>query len=124
MSPPPVVGTSTFETLTDAFVRQEFPNLRPDRTDAVVGFASNRFQLMASPVRAGLQGAMLILAVPTRVLGGVRVAGWLRRTRLPVASEIPRAVRYLVVSYIWETWPDTKADGSTASGDVASEAIR
>lgn len=104
-------GTATYEVLTDELVGRELPALAPERRDETVGFASRRFQMMASPVRIGLQVAMAVLAIPTALLGPARVSRWLGRTRLPFVSDVPRAMRYLIVSYVWESWPDTAPDG-------------
>ena len=52
-----------------------------------------------------------LLAVP----GGGAVVDFLSRTPLPLLGEYVRLVRSLGYAYIFETWPDTRPDGSNAT---------
>ena len=52
-----------------------------------------------------------LLAVP----GGDSVVRFLARAPLPLLGEYVRLVRSLGYAYIFETWPDTRADGSSNS---------
>lgn len=116
----PILGTSTYSALVDGLLLEEFEHLPTDRRLQTVGFAAGRFQDMATPIQMGIQVIMFPLALPVRVAGARRVARWLSRTKLPLVSDVPRAIRYLSVSYIWETWPDTQADGRVGNAVAAT----
>lgn len=61
---------------------------------------------------------VLVIAAVVRVVmllpGSDVVLRFLARSALPLLGEYVRLIRSLGYAYIWETWPQTRADGATA----------
>ena len=92
----------------------DLPALPVERRDLVVEFTCRRVDGLPSVMRLGV----VAIAVAVR---GVLVGPWrdsvvrlLGRTALPLVGEYVRLVRSLGYAYVWETWPDTNPDGSSA----------
>lgn len=96
----------------DALLVHDLPGLPADRRHSCVLFTLQRIEAMPSPTRVGVR----LIALPIRALiviaGAVRVARLLAPTGLPILGEYVRLHRSLGYAYIWETWPDSRRDGS------------
>jgi hypothetical protein len=93
----------------------ELPGLPADRLDAVVPFVLRRVDGLPSPMRLG------VLAVAAAVRGamslpivGAKVPAFLGSHPVPVIGEYARLVRSLGFAFVFEEWPDSRADGSPA----------
>ncbi len=104
----PLVGP-----FADRLLTFDFPALDADRRRQVVAFTSRRVDGLPSVMRLGVLliatvvRGLLLLPVRTAVVAA------LARTTLPLVGEYVRLMRSLGYAYIWETWPDTRADGAT-----------
>lgn len=107
----PLVGP-----FADRLLASDVPGLEPTRRAAAVAFVVRRVDGLPSVTRLGvlLIAALVrpLIALPDRA----RVVQRVGRTRLPLFGEYPRLVRSLGYAFIWETWPETAPDGSSASG--------
>lgn len=96
----------------DALLTHDMPGLPAERRQSSVLFTLERIEAMPSPTRLGVQ----LIALPIRLLitiaGATRVARFLAPTTLPILGEYVRLHRSLGYAYIWETWPDSRRDGS------------
>ena len=105
----PLVGP-----FADRLLAFDLPALDPTRRHEVVRFASRRVDGLPSVMRLGV----LLIASVVRALmllpGSEAVLRFLARSALPLLGEYVRLIRSLGYAYIWETWPDTRADGATA----------
>ena len=98
----------------------DLPGLRPERLDATTAFVAGRVHTMPSPVRAGVvlvAGVVRAVMLLPRRDRLVRLIG---DHPLPLIGEYARLVRSLGFAYVWETWPDTRADGSAPVEAVAA----
>jgi hypothetical protein len=67
---------------------------------------------MPSPLRIGLVLVCAGVALAQRVAGVDRTTRLLQSSRLPLLGELPRMVRSLAFTYVWETSPDTLPSGA------------
>lgn len=105
----PLVGP-----FADRLLALDFPALDPIRRHEVVRFAARRVDGLPSVMRLGVLLIAAVLRVALLVPGADAVLRFLARTSLPLLGEYVRLIRSLGYAYIWETWPDTRADGATA----------
>ena len=105
----PLVGP-----FADRLLAFDLPALDATRRREVVGFASRRVDGLPSVMRLGV----LVIAATVRLLmilpGSEAVLRFLARSALPLLGEYVRLIRSLGYAYIWETWPDTRADGGAS----------
>jgi len=113
----PLVGP-----FADRLLAHDFPALAPARRQQAVAFTIRRVDALPSVMRFGVTVIAAVvrgaLALPIRTA----VVGFLSRTALPVIGEYVRLVRSLGYAYVFETWPDTRPDGSSpeSSGPESS----
>lgn len=92
----------------------DLPGLGGSQRDEVADFAVRHVDELPSVLRIGT----LIIAAPMRVVvaapGARRLLAWLIAHPIPLIGEYVRMVRSLAYTYIWETWPHTRPDGSAA----------
>lgn len=107
------LGTEgAFGMLANAILAADLPALPAERRLAAVRFAAGRAAMIPTPLRLGVGVLCTMLGVPSRLFGAATVARRIASTGLPLVAELPRLVRSLGYSYIWETWPDTAPDGA------------
>jgi hypothetical protein len=117
-----LTSDGAFGLFADRLLTIELPDLPdPARADAVA-FACRRAQQMPSPLRIGLVVMCTGVALAQRVGGVDRTTRILQRSRLPLLGELPRMVRSLAFTYIWETSPDTLPSGAPGPAREGSAA--
>jgi hypothetical protein len=102
----PLVGP-----FADRLLAVDLPALDDDRRAEVTVFAARRVDGMPSIMRIGVFVIAAIVRAAMLIPGGNAVVGFLARHPLPLLGEYVRLVRSLGYAYVWETWPDTLADG-------------
>lgn len=117
----PVPSAPLVGPFADRLLGVDFPALDDARRRSVVAFTVRRVDGLPSVMRLGV----LCIAAVVRValaIGPARdaVVGFLARTSLPLLGEYSRMVRSLGYAYIWDTWPETRADGALAVSDGAA----
>jgi len=90
----------------------DLPALPPERRAAAVGFTSARAGTLPTPMRIGVGMVAAMVETAGRVAGHGRVARLLAHRPLPIVGDYVRMLRSLSFAYVWETWPDTAADGA------------
>ena len=115
----PVPSTPLVGPFADRLLTRDFPGLLADRRAAAVAFTIRRVDGLPSVMRLGVLAVASVVRALGAVAGHDRVLSFLVRTPLPLLGEYVRLVRSLGYAYVFETWPDTRADGSDAS--VASD---
>jgi hypothetical protein len=90
----------------------DLPALPPERRAATVGFAASRARTLPTPMRIGVGLVAGVVGTAGAVAGPGPVARLLARRPLPVVGDYVRLLRSLCFAYVWETWPDTAADGA------------
>ena len=90
----------------------DLPALPPERRAAAVGFTAARASTLPTPMRIGVGLVAAMVETAGRVAGHGRVARLLARRPLPIVGDYVRMLRSLNFAYVWETWPDTAADGA------------
>jgi hypothetical protein len=105
--------TRSIAAFSDAVLGHDLPALPADRRAEVVAFAGRRIDGLPSPMRLGVGFVALVVAAAGRAVGLRRLVGLLARRPLPVLGDYVRLVRSLGYAYVWETWPATRADGSS-----------
>ena len=112
MASSPRLNSALLEPFATSLVAHDFPGLPDTRRQLCVDFTLERIAAMPGPMRLGV----LVLAVTVRaammLLGRGRLVDLLAPTTLPLMGEYVRLHRSLAYAYVWETWPDTRADGS------------
>jgi hypothetical protein len=96
----------------DALVAHDLPRLSADRRAAAVAFAQSRLTVLPSPMSFGVGAVGAVVAIVGAIVGHARLAGFLARRPVPVVRDYVRLLRSLSIAYVWETWPDSRADGS------------
>jgi hypothetical protein len=97
----------------DRLLALDFPALDPARREQAIAFAIRRVDGLPSVMNLGV---ILIAALFRAMLvlpGNDAILRFFARTPLPLLGEYVRLVRSLGYAYIFETWPDTRPDGST-----------
>ena len=98
----------------EALVAHDLPGLPEARRSRSVDFALRRIAVMPGPTRLGVHAIAVGVRAVMLVVGPTRAACILAPVTLPLVGEYVRLHRSLVYAYVWETWPDTAADGSPA----------
>jgi hypothetical protein len=106
----PLVGPFAERLLT-----LDFPSLPADRRAAAVAFTIRRVDGLPSVMRLGVTVIAALFRVLLALPGSDTTLRLVARTPLPLAGEYVRMVRSLGYAYVFETWPDTRADGSSAA---------
>lgn len=107
--------TGAVTRFAERLVAHDLPALEPARRSAAVAFAARRVAGLPSPMALGVQLVAATVDVISHVggeRGATAIVGFIARRPLPVVGEYARLVRSLVTAYVWETWPDTAADGA------------
>jgi hypothetical protein len=95
----------------DRLLATDLPRLPDEQRRSTVAFVATRVGtlpgIMLGGVTAIAAGYRALLAVP----GGWPLARALARLPLPLLAEYPRLIRSLGYAYVWEQWPDLRADG-------------
>ncbi len=112
----PLVGPFAERLLT-----LDFPSLPADRRGAAVAFTIRRVDGLPSVMRLGVTVIAAVFRVVLALPGNDTTLRVLARTPLPLVGEYVRMVRSLGYAYVFETWPDTRADGSSAAASRSSE---
>ena len=114
----PLVGP-----FADRLLALDFPALEPARREQAIAFAVRRVDGLPSVMNLGviLIAALFrgLLALP----GNDAILRFFARTPLPLLGEYVRLVRSLGYAYIFETWPDTRPDGSSPTPAPAEAAL-
>jgi hypothetical protein len=108
------VLTVLHASFADALIAHDLPGLPPARRERSVRFVVGRIAVMPGPTRLGVHVIAVAVATVLIVLGPARTARLLAPLTLPLLGEYVRLHRSLVYAYVWETWPDTAADGTPA----------
>ena len=95
----------------DAVIGSDLPGLPDDRRREVVAFVDHRFRTLPHHMRLGVAILDAVFTVVHRIVGMSRLAK-LSRVRIPVIAEYFRLIRSLGYAFVWETWPETAADGT------------
>lgn len=103
----PLVGP-----FADRLLALDLPGLAPQRRQQVIDFTTRRVDSLPSLMRIGVVTIAAAVRVVLVVPGSSGIVRFLARTPLPLLGEYVRLVRSLGYAYIWETWPDTRPDGS------------
>ena len=96
----------------DALIAHDLPGLPAARRERSIEFARGRIAVMPGPTRLGVHVIAVAVAALVMLVGAARTARLLAPTTLPLLGEYVRLHRSLVYAYVWETWPDTAADGT------------
>jgi hypothetical protein len=91
------------------------PGLPAGDRFATVDFVARRIDALPSPLRLGVALVTAVYCVLLAVPGGPSLVRTLARAPLPLLGEYPRLVRSLALAFVFETWPDRRADGSLAT---------
>jgi hypothetical protein len=103
----PLVGP-----FADRLLAADLPALDDHRRAEVTAFTARRVDGMPSIMRIGVVCIAATVRVALAAPGGNSVVGFLARHPLPLLGEYVRLIRSLGYTYVWETWPDTRPDGS------------
>lgn len=98
----------------------DLPGLGESQRGEVTDFAVRRVDELPSVLRIGVK----CIAAPMRIVIALpatdRLLAWLIRNPPPIVGEYVRMVRSLAYTYVWETWPMTRPDGSQPSGPAGT----
>ncbi len=92
----------------------DFPALDPSRRDQAIAFTVRRVDGLPSVMRFGVIVIAGVFRGMLAVPGSETILRFFARTPLPLVGEYVRLVRSLGYAYIFETWPDTRPDGSSS----------
>ena len=95
-----------------SLLASDLPGLDDERLHTTTTFVAARVHTMPSPVRAGVVVVAAVMRALMLLPSPDRVVRWIGAHPLPLVGEYARLVRSLGYAYVWETWPDTRADGS------------
>ena len=105
-------NAALLEPFASSLAAHDLPALPDSRRESCVAFTLERIAEMPGPMRLGV----LLIAITVRVamlgIGRSRFVRLVAPTTLPLMGEYVRLHRSLVLAYVWETWPDTLADGT------------
>lgn len=105
--------TGLLAPFADELLAFDLPRLPVGRRERAVTFIEERIATMPSPMRVGVLIVAALVRSAMLVVGRRRVATALAPTGLPLLGEYVRLHRSLGYAFIWETWPDTRADGGS-----------
>lgn len=106
------LASSLVGPFADRLLRLDLAGLAPDRRRQVIAFTTRRVEGLPSFMRIGVLAIAAVVRPVLVVPGSAPVVRVLARTHLPLVGEYVRLVRSLGYAFIWETWPDTRPDGS------------
>lgn len=97
----------------------DFPALPPERRRAAIEFTFRRIDGLPSVMRLGVTLIAALVRAVLALPGRDTVVRWLAATSLPLLGEYVRLLRSLGYAYVFETWPETRADGSSSTGSTS-----
>ena len=103
----------SIETFARFLAERELPGLSSEKRDEIVPFVVARCGGLPSITRFGVALISLCFGGMFHLLGGRAVVGWLCDHPLPILGEYPRLIRSLTFAFVFETWPDSQANGAT-----------
>lgn len=98
----------------DRLLALDFPGLDAPRRREVVEFTTGRVDGLPSVMHLGVLAIATLFRVAMLLPGRAAIVRIAARTSAPLLGEYVRLIRSLSYAYIWETWPDTRADGRAA----------
>ncbi len=107
-----VASTPLVEPFAGLLLAHDLPGLPDDRRAATVRFVSGRIDVMPSPLRAAVLAVAAVVRAAMLLPGRGGVVRAAARMPLPALGHYVRLVRSLAYAHVWETWPDTRPDGS------------
>ncbi len=110
----PLVGP-----FADRLLALDFPALEPARREQAIAFAIRRVDGLPSVMNVGVVLIAMLFRIVLALPGNDAMLRFFARTPLPLLGEYVRLVRSLGYAYIFETWPDTRPDGSSPVGASA-----
>jgi hypothetical protein len=119
MAPPRYVSVLVAPFAT-SLLASDLPGLQEPRLDTTTAFVAGRVHTMPSPVRAGVVLVASVIRALMLLPGRDRLVRFIGDHPLPLIGEYARLVRSLGYAYVWETWPDTRADGSAPVEAIAA----
>ena len=109
----PALVIRSIETFARFLGERELPGLSPGKRDEIVAFVVARCLGLPSITRFGVAGISLGFGGLFHLPRGRWVLGWLCDHPLPLLGEYPRLIRSLTFAYVFETWPESHANGAT-----------
>ena len=116
----PVPSAPFVGPFADRLLALDFPSLPGDRRAAAVAFTIRRVDALPSVMRFGVTVIGLAFHGLLRLPGSDTTLRVLARTPLPLIGEYVRMVRSLGYAHGFETWPDTRVDGSSQPAEAAA----
>lgn len=113
--PGPLSPSTHVRPFADWLLGRDLPGLEAGRRRAAVDFVSHRVESLPSPIALGVGVIAPCFRALLRIPGGRAVAGFLAAHPVPIAGEYVRLVRSLAYAFVWDEWPDARADGSLAA---------
>lgn len=104
--------TGRIDRFTDAVLVHDFPRLPGASRAEVRRFVARRTAGLPAPMHLGVAVVAVVTGAVAAAIGTDRVVALVDRRPLPLVGEYLRLVRSLAYAYVWETWPDTAADGA------------
>jgi hypothetical protein len=98
--------------VADVVLRADLPGLPDDRRDRTVSFVVTRCDGLPSVMRLGVAVIAAVYRLLVALPGGDSAVRFLATKPLPLLGEYPRLIRSLAFALVWETWPETRPDGS------------
>lgn len=111
----PLVGP-----FADRLLALDFPALELARREQAIAFAIRRVDGLPSVMNAGVLLIAALFHLLLKLPGNDAILRFFARTPLPLLGEYVRLVRSLGYAYIFETWPDTRPDGSAPVASPAA----
>ena len=106
-----------------ALLVNDLPGLPVERRAPTLAFVESRLHALPGPMSVGVGAVAACVGVFGAVVGHARLARFLGRTAVPVIRDYVRLLRSLSLTYVWETWPGTRPDGTPGAaehGEVAA----
>ncbi|TPW11062.1 MAG: hypothetical protein FD127_3431 [Acidimicrobiaceae bacterium] len=107
-----VPSSSLVGPFADRLLALDLPGLHPARRREAIDFTTRRVDSLPSLMRFGVMSIAAIFRALLVLPRSDTLVKFLARTALPLLGEYVRLLRSLGYAYIWETWPDTRPDGS------------
>ena len=104
--------TAHVQPFADWLLARDLPGLADARRDETVRFVIRRVDGLPTPMALGVAAIAIVSRAVLAVPGGHALLGALAARPLPVVGEYVRLVRSLGYAYVWDTWPDSRSDGS------------
>ncbi len=97
--------------VAEVLLQRDLPGLPPDDRAVAAAFVAGRLDRLPSPLLLGVTVVALLYRLVLAAPGGPHLVRALARVPLPLVGEYPRLVRSLGLAFVYETWPDRRADG-------------